>query len=101
MMLFYAFSLRTYEAIESGFVDQALVDLSGGIGTRLDLSKDSLLQQQARNGTLFKQLFQYRKMGYLLGAGSPAGSDSIEHASPSGIVQGHAYAILVRSEAHP
>lgn len=29
-----------------------------------------------------------------MGAGSPAGSDSESNASPTGIVQGHAYAIL-------
>jgi hypothetical protein len=87
-------AFRTYEAIESGFVDQALVDLSGGIGSRLDMSKDPY-KQQTRNGVLFKQLLQYRQMGFLLGAGSPAGSDSESNASPSGIVQGHAYAILV------
>jgi hypothetical protein len=90
--------LRTYEAIESGFVDQALVDLSGGIGSRLNLNTDPDLQQQARNGVLFNRLLQYRKMGFLLGAGTPAGSDSITNASLSGIVQGHAYAILVREE---
>jgi hypothetical protein len=89
----YAKLHATYEAIESGFVDQALVDLSGGIGGRVDLSKDEM-KQQARNGVLFQQLLKYRELGYLLGAGSPAGSDHETNASPSGIVQGHAYSIL-------
>ena len=69
-------------------MDQALVDLSGGIGSRIDMSKDPY-KQQTRNGVLFKQLLQYRNSGFLLGAGSPAGSDSEANASPSGIVQGH------------
>jgi hypothetical protein len=34
------------------------------------------------------------RAGYLLGAGSPSGSDAESEASPSGIVQGHAYSIL-------
>jgi hypothetical protein len=69
------------------------VDLSGGVGQRIDMSKDPY-KQQTRNGVLFKQLLGYKNSGYLLGAGSPAGSDSEANASASGIVQGHAYAIL-------
>ena len=84
---------RTFESIEAGHVDQALVDLSGGIGSRIDMSKDPF-KQQTRNGVLFKQLLAYKQAGFLLGAGSPAGSDSEANASASGIVQGHAYAIL-------
>ena len=75
------------------FVDQALVDLSGGIGGRIDMSKDPG-KKDARTGQLFQQLLQYRQAGFLLGAGSPSGSDSEANASPSGIVQGHAYSIL-------
>jgi len=71
----------------------AQVDLSGGLGSRIDMTKDPY-KQQTRNGVLFKQLLQYRESGFLLGAGSPAGSDSESNASPSGIVQGHAYSIL-------
>ena len=33
------YHLQSYEAIEAGFVDQALVDLTGGIATRLDMVK--------------------------------------------------------------
>lgn len=33
-------------------------------------------------------------IGYLMGAGSPSGSDAESNASASGIVQGHAYSIL-------
>lgn len=89
----YAKLYRNYESLEAGFVDQALVDLTGGIGSRLDMSKDEV-KQMISNGTLFKILLQYHEDGFLLGAGSPAGSDNPEHASPSGIVQGHAYALI-------
>lgn len=57
------------------------------------MSKDPS-KQQTLNGVLFKQLLSYKESGFLLGAGSPAGSDSEANASTSGIVQGHAYAIL-------
>jgi hypothetical protein len=84
---------RSFEGIEAGHVDCALVDLSGGIGSRIDLSKEPY-KQQSRNGVMFEQLLAYRKAGFLMGAGSPAGSDREEAMSPFGIVQGHAYSIL-------
>jgi calpain-15 len=89
----YAKLYRNYEAIESGFVDQALVDLSGGIGSRIDMSKDPT-KQQTRNGVIFAQLLSHHAAGYLLGAGSPSGSDSETNASPSGIIQGDGNQLL-------
>lgn len=44
------------------------------------------------SGAFWAKLLEYHRAGYLLGAGSPAGSDT--DTSPEGIVQGHAYAIL-------
>lgn len=69
------------------------MDLTGGVGMRIDMTKDPW-KQQTRNGVLFGLLLQYQAAGYLMGAGSPAGSDSEDNASPSGIVQGHAYSLL-------
>jgi hypothetical protein len=37
-------------------------------------------------------LLRFKQEGFLLGAGSPSGSDV--HISSSGIVQGHAYSLL-------
>jgi hypothetical protein len=82
----YAKLHGSYESIESGFVDDALKDLTGGVPGRIDMTKPEA-KQDIRNGTLFKKLLQYRQSGYLLGAGSPSGSDSEASASPSGIVQ--------------
>eukprot|EP01006_Ploeotia_vitrea_P041861 TRINITY_DN66582_c7_g1_i1.p1 TRINITY_DN66582_c7_g1~~TRINITY_DN66582_c7_g1_i1.p1 ORF type:complete len:1187 (+),score=612.75 TRINITY_DN66582_c7_g1_i1:159-3719(+) len=82
----------TYEGIEGGYVDQALVDLTGGIASRIDMSKPST-QQEIRTGGLFATLLDYHESGYLMGAGSPAGEDSVA-ASRFGIVQGHAYSLL-------
>ncbi|KAL6980983.1 Calpain-type cysteine protease dek1 [Sarracenia purpurea var. burkii] len=46
------------------------------------------------SGRLWSQLLRFKQEGFLLGAGSPSGSDV--HISSSGIVQGHAYSLLQR-----
>eukprot|EP00455_Lapot_gusevi_P015017 TRINITY_DN17575_c0_g1_i1.p1 TRINITY_DN17575_c0_g1~~TRINITY_DN17575_c0_g1_i1.p1 ORF type:complete len:330 (-),score=56.75 TRINITY_DN17575_c0_g1_i1:53-1042(-) len=81
----------SYEAIEGGFVDQALADLTGGIAARIDINK---VRAEVRNGALWTKLVGYSEAGYLMGAGTPAGADSVANASPVGIVQGHAYSLL-------
>ncbi|MCO5606609.1 hypothetical protein L7F22_060797 [Adiantum nelumboides] len=87
----YAKVHGSYEALEGGFVHDALVDLTGGAGEEIDMSS-----AQARiglaSGRLWSQLLSFKQQGFLLGAGSPAGSDA--HVSSSGIVQGHAYSVL-------
>jgi hypothetical protein len=80
-----------YESIESGFTDQALADLTGGIAMRIDVKSANA---DIRSGVLWKKMLEYRQNGFLMGAGTPAGSDSVENASPLGIVQGHAYSLL-------
>jgi hypothetical protein len=80
-----------YESIESGFTDQALADLTGGIAMRIDVKSANA---DIRSGVLWKKMLDYRQNGFLMGAGTPAGSDSVENASPLGIVQGHAYSLL-------
>jgi hypothetical protein len=52
------------------------------------------VKQKIRNGQLWTTILSYRNNGYLMGAGTPAGSDDVKNASAMGIVQGHAYAIL-------
>jgi Calpain family cysteine protease/Calpain large subunit, domain III len=82
-----------YEALAGGFVDEALVDMTGGVASRIDLTKPPS-KQAIRNGSLWRKLLDYNRASYLLGAGSPAGTDSVDNMSSLGIVQGHAYSIL-------
>mmetsp|Transcript_13890 Transcript_13890/g.26293 ORF Transcript_13890/g.26293 Transcript_13890/m.26293 type:complete len:1904 (+) Transcript_13890:1-5712(+) len=89
----YAKLHTCYEAIEAGFVDQALVDMTNGISTRFDMTKENI-KVKIDNGVLWKTLVEYHRQGFLMGAGTPAGSDSEANASYWGIVQGHAYSIL-------
>ena len=87
----YAKYHGSYEAFEGGLTHLGLVELTGGIGKELVLNSPETMRA-LRSGALWKQLVQYTEAGYLLGAGTPAGSDTC--VSSMGIVQGHAYAIL-------
>lgn len=67
------------------------MDLTGGAGEEIDM-RTAEAQIDLASGRLWSQLLRFKLEGFLLGAGSPSGSDV--HVSSSGIVQGHAYAVL-------
>ncbi|KAL0436113.1 UNVERIFIED_CONTAM: Calpain-type cysteine protease DEK1 [Sesamum radiatum] len=87
----YAKLHGSYEALEGGLVQDALVDLTGGAGEEIDM-RSAQSQIDLASGRLWSQLLRFKQEGFLLGAGSPSGSDV--HVSSCGIVQGHAYSIL-------
>ena len=80
-----------YERLDGGSIDSGLMDITGGAAVRFDL-EDEISGSMIADGSMWKILTQFAESGYLLGAASHAGSDS--DTSTSGIVQGHAYAIL-------
>ncbi|XP_059628763.1 calpain-type cysteine protease DEK1 [Cornus florida] len=87
----YAKLHGSFEALEGGLVQDALVDLTGGAGEEIDM-RSAQAQIDLASGRLWSQLLRFKQEGFLLGAGSPSGSDV--HISSSGIVQGHAYSLL-------
>ncbi|KAE8705679.1 Calpain-type cysteine protease DEK1 [Hibiscus syriacus] len=87
----YAKLHGSYEALEGGLVQDALVDLTGGAGEEIDM-RSPQAQLDLASGRLWSQLLRFKQEGFLLGAGSPSGSDV--QVSSSGIVQGHAYSLL-------
>lgn len=90
----YAKLHNSFQNIEGGWIDNALVDLAGGVADRIRWT-DEKTKAAIHDGSLFTMLLKYHEQGFLLGAGSPVGtSDSEADASPWGIVQSHAYSIL-------
>lgn len=88
----YAKMYGDFKEIEGGWIEEAFTDLTGGAGWRIQLTDDEV-QEQYQSGELWETLVSYVESGmYLLGCGSPAGSD--KDVSPMGIAFGHAYSIL-------
>eukprot|EP00931_Biecheleriopsis_adriatica_P056631 TRINITY_DN33564_c0_g1_i1.p1 TRINITY_DN33564_c0_g1~~TRINITY_DN33564_c0_g1_i1.p1 ORF type:complete len:1809 (+),score=334.40 TRINITY_DN33564_c0_g1_i1:35-5461(+) len=87
----YAKLHGSYDAIVGGFVNDALVDMTGGMGQSIRLTtKES--KKEIDDGTMWSKLKGFMDDGHLMGAGSSAGSDT--DISDKGIVFGHAYSIL-------
>lgn len=83
-----------YSNIEGGWIDDALVDLAGGVAERIRW-EDEKTKTAIHDGSLWTTLLKYHQQGFLLGCGSPVGkSDSEADASPFGIIQSHAYSVL-------
>jgi len=81
----------SYPAIEGGLVDTAFADLTNGAPDRYELQEPDV-RRMLSNGQFWEKLKFWYSKNYLMGAGSPNGSD--RDVSPMGIVQGHAYGIL-------
>jgi hypothetical protein len=89
----YAKLNGSYELIEAGKVHYALADMVGGFPQQVDLKKD------IKNSEVFwEKLVQLNKIGSLLGVGSPENPLGDSAINQSGIVQGHAYAVLDAQE---
>ncbi|KAE8684909.1 hypothetical protein F3Y22_tig00111105pilonHSYRG00694 [Hibiscus syriacus] len=87
----YAKLHGSYEALEGGLVQDALVDLTGGVGEEIDI-RSSQAQLDLSSGRLWSQLLRFKQEGFLFGDGSPSSSDV--KVFSSSIVQGHGYSLL-------
>ena len=96
----YASLHGSYAAIEGGFIEEALVDLTGGI--KISPPK---IEPDSSEGmeTAWKQIEELASSGsYLLGASTCRAPDGGgDTHSTRGIVHGHAYALLEVVSTHP
>lgn len=90
----YAKLYHSYQAIEGGWVDTALVDLTGGMSDRYMWSNVTT-QRAISDGSLWNRLLRFKQAGFLLGCGTPPGKlGGDEDVNEFGIVQSHAYSVL-------
>jgi hypothetical protein len=76
----YAKYFGSYGAIEGGLVHLALVDLTGGSSELVKLDGE-VARQEIKSGHMWSKVLMYYRSGYLLGAGSNAGRDTVRWAS--------------------
>jgi Ca2+-binding EF-hand superfamily protein len=84
----YAKLFGSYEALEGGMTDDALVDFTGGIGSRMDLTRHKDLPPD-----LFQRLLRNDKMSTLMGCSINATRSTMENRLTNGLIIGHAYSI--------
>ena len=71
----YAKLKGSYKNIVGGLVDEALADLTNGVPDRFKLA-DPAIRKMLHTGEFWDKLVFWKYKGYLMGAGSPSGSDS-------------------------
>jgi hypothetical protein len=76
----YAKYFGSYGAIEGGLVHLALVDLTGGSSELVKLDGE-VARQEIKSGHMWSKVLMYYRSGYLLGAGSNAGRDTVRWPS--------------------
>lgn len=87
----YAKLHGSYSALNLGFPEQALVDITNGISEEINFQSDEFIQMK-NNGSFWEKLQKAVNNNHLLAASSLGENDSYE--TELGIVEGHAYAVL-------
>jgi len=104
----YAKLYGSYEALDGGNVTAAIVDLSGGVGERIDLLDEDTVVEIS-DGSLWQRLLRYQtKENYMLACALvrdevvDRGTKADPHATDLGILVNHAYTLLdVREVGEP
>jgi hypothetical protein len=86
-----------YEALTAGFIDYGLRDLTGAATMKWKWA-DKKIKAKLDNNTLWSELLALKEEGSLLGCSNAI--HGAEHSSASGLLSGHAYAILDMQEGH-
>lgn len=89
----YAKLCGSYQALEIGSPEDALVDLSGSIPERLDLTDEKLVQQIGTEG-FCEMLKRAREQNSLMSASlAPLQDETAGDVLPNGLIIGHSYSI--------
>lgn len=93
----YAKLHGSYAKLNGGSVAETLVDLSGGVSQKIVLTDDSVKEQIA-SGALWKKLHRFLGFNYLMGASYSNKNAAVEEEASHGILQNHAYSVLMAVE---
>eukprot|EP00163_Fabomonas_tropica_P001464 TRINITY_DN110_c0_g1_i1.p1 TRINITY_DN110_c0_g1~~TRINITY_DN110_c0_g1_i1.p1 ORF type:complete len:1356 (+),score=541.37 TRINITY_DN110_c0_g1_i1:948-5015(+) len=95
----YAKLNTCYENLDGGSVSQALVDLTGGTASKIDL-KTEKVKADAESGAFFDELVSYYEQGTLMGCAKTDTTVASEEEEGDGLLAHHAYGILRVAEAY-
>lgn len=95
----YAKLHGTYQALVEGWCDYALRDLTGAATMKWKFD-DPAIASKLKNNTLWKELFQLKEEGSLLGCSNAVDAASAGSSASVGLLSGHAYSILDMKEVH-
>jgi hypothetical protein len=89
----YAKLHGSYYALDSGSLGNALVDLTGGVLTKVKLSSPEVADQ-VRNGTLWTQLQCWVSWGYIMAAVCKCKPAGVGAHGPQGLLPNVAYSVI-------
>nr|CAD7392323.1 unnamed protein product [Timema cristinae] len=82
----YAKLYGSYEALDGGTICEAMVDFTGGVSERIDLSRIT-------QDSLLSIMLKAYERGSLMGCAINATADELEAETKDGLVKGHAYSV--------
>jgi Calpain family cysteine protease len=89
----YAKLHGSYYALDSGSLGNALVDLTGGVLTKMKLTSPEVAEQ-VRNGTLWSQMQCWVSWGYVLAAVCKCKPAGVGTHGPQGLLPNVAYSVI-------
>jgi hypothetical protein len=92
----YAKLHKCYEKLNGGKMAEGMVDLTGGVSEKFNLTTDDSLAK-LEDGTFWKMLKGYLKLGYLIGISWSKKDENGEQEEGNGqlgILYNHAYGLL-------
>ncbi|XP_067950121.1 calpain-5-like [Watersipora subatra] len=90
----YAKLFGSYEALDGGGLEEALVDFTGGVAETVELQTPEYLESEDNRRALYEVLKKAINQKSLMAAAIPAeSSEEMEARTDTGLVKGHAYGI--------
>jgi calpain-15 len=89
----YAKIHGSYFALDGGSLADALVDLTGGVVTKVKLDEDEG-KELIQSGSLWTRMMLYCSWGYIMAVVCKVKPSSDDETGPEGLLLNHAYSVL-------